>query len=211
MRRRRRGTRSGTPRRMWRLRCLPQDRHSFLSGLRQQVDYQDIYTEGITKITAEDIKYAQAIGVSIKLLATSRRVEGGVYAMVSPVMIGASNPLYSVSGVFNAIFVHGNMLGDAMFYGSGARKAPHRQRCGSRCGGLCQTSGKEHPHQLGRGQNGTDGYRRCEASLLCAPAGQPGRAPSGSGGGLRTGGDHQRARRRRGIRLYHRRDAGGGI
>ena len=41
-----------------------------------QVNYQDIYTEGITKITAEDIKYAQAIGVSIKLLATSRKVEG---------------------------------------------------------------------------------------------------------------------------------------
>ncbi len=89
-----------------------------------QVNYQDIYTEGITRITAEDIKYAQAIGVSIKLLATSRQVEGGVYAMVSPVMIGAANPLYSVTGVFNAIFVHGNMLGDAMFYGSGAGKLP---------------------------------------------------------------------------------------
>ncbi|HIV25373.1 MAG TPA: homoserine dehydrogenase [Candidatus Scatomonas pullistercoris] len=89
-----------------------------------QVDYQDIYTEGITKITAEDIKYARAIGTSIKLLATSRRVENGVYAMVSPVMIGAENPLYSVTGVFNAVFVHGNMLGDAMFYGQGAGKLP---------------------------------------------------------------------------------------
>ncbi|HIT12673.1 MAG TPA: homoserine dehydrogenase [Candidatus Scatomonas merdigallinarum] len=89
-----------------------------------QVNYQDIYTEGITKITAEDIKYAQAIGVSIKLLATSRKVEGGVYAMVSPVMIGTDNPLYSVCGVFNAILVHGNMLGDAMFYGQGAGKLP---------------------------------------------------------------------------------------
>ena len=99
---------------------------AILSSLafESQVDYQDIYTEGITKITAEDIKYAQAIGVSIKLLATSRKVEGGVYAMVSPVMIGADNPLYSVSGVFNAILVHGNMLGDAMFYGQGAGKLP---------------------------------------------------------------------------------------
>ena len=175
-----------------------------------QVDYQDIYTEGITKITAEDIKYAQAIGVSIKLLATSRRVEGGVYAMVSPVMIGASNPLYSVSGVFNAIFVHGNMLGDAMFYGSGAGKLP-TAALWQPMWWTVSDIWERTSHQLGRGQNGTDGYRRCEASLLCAPAGQPGRAPSGSGGGLRTGGDHQRARRRRGIRLYHRRDAGGGI
>lgn len=88
------------------------------------VDYKEIYTEGITKITAADIKYAQAIGVSIKLLAVSRRNEKGAYAMVSPVMIDSSNPLYSVNGVFNAISVHGNMLGDAMFYGKGAGKLP---------------------------------------------------------------------------------------
>lgn len=88
------------------------------------VDYKEIYTEGITKITAADIKYAQAIGVSIKLLAVSRRSEKGAYAMVCPVMIDSSNPLYSVNGVFNAISVHGNMLGDAMFYGRGAGKLP---------------------------------------------------------------------------------------
>lgn len=88
------------------------------------VDYKDIYTEGITKITAADIKYAQAIGASIKLLAVSRRTEKGAYAMVSPVMIDSSNSLYSVNGVFNAVSVHGNMLGDAMFYGRGAGKLP---------------------------------------------------------------------------------------
>ena len=88
------------------------------------VDYEDIYTEGITKITATDIKYAQAIGASIKLLATSRKVGGSFYAMVSPVMIDSNNPLFSVQGVFNAIFIHGNVLGDAMFYGSGAGKLP---------------------------------------------------------------------------------------
>ena len=88
------------------------------------VSYQDIYTEGITKITSADIKYAQTIGASIKLLATSRKVGDEFYAMVSPVMINASNPLYSVQGVFNAIFIHGNVLGDAMFYGSGAGKLP---------------------------------------------------------------------------------------
>lgn len=88
------------------------------------VDFEDIYTEGITKITATDIKYAQAIGTSIKLLATSRKLGEGFYAMVSPVMIDSNNPLFSVQGVFNAIFIHGNVLGDAMFYGSGAGKLP---------------------------------------------------------------------------------------
>lgn len=88
------------------------------------VRYEDIYTEGITKITAADIKYAVAMGTSIKLLATSRKMEEGFYAMVSPVMIDKKSPLYSVNGVFNAIFIHGNVLGDAMFYGSGAGKLP---------------------------------------------------------------------------------------
>lgn len=88
------------------------------------VDFEEVYTEGITKITPEDMEYARALGTSIKLLATSRKVGEGFYAMVSPVMINSSNPLFSVNGVFNAIFVHGNVLGDAMFYGSGAGKLP---------------------------------------------------------------------------------------
>ena len=90
----------------------------------RHVNYEDIYTEGITEITAADIKYARKLETSIKLLATSKKVGDGFYAMVSPVMINASNPLFSVNGVFNAIFVHGNVLGDAMFYGSGAGKLP---------------------------------------------------------------------------------------
>lgn len=88
------------------------------------VRYEDIYTEGITKISASDIKYASVMGTSIKLLATSRKLEEGFYAMVSPVMINQKSPLFSVNGVFNAIFIHGNVLGDAMFYGSGAGKLP---------------------------------------------------------------------------------------
>lgn len=88
------------------------------------VDYREIYTEGITKITPADIKYAQAIGAKIKLLATSRRTPEGICAMVSPVMIDDSNALYGVDGVFNAVSVHGNMLGTAMFYGRGAGKRP---------------------------------------------------------------------------------------
>lgn len=88
------------------------------------VNFEDIYTEGITKITATDIKYAQEIGAAIKLLGTSCKTENGFYAMVTPGMIDPTSPLYSVNGVFNAIFVHGNVLGDAMFYGSGAGKLP---------------------------------------------------------------------------------------
>lgn len=90
----------------------------------QQVDFEDIHTEGITKITATDIKYAKAMGRAIKLLAQSRKVEGGYVAMVAPFLLPKSHPLFSVNDVFNAIFVHGNVLGDAMFYGSGAGKLP---------------------------------------------------------------------------------------
>lgn len=90
----------------------------------QQVDFEEIYTEGITKITATDIKYAKAMGRVIKLLATSKKVGDSYYAMVAPFMLSQQHPLFSVNDVFNAIFVHGNVLGDAMFYGSGAGKLP---------------------------------------------------------------------------------------
>ncbi len=90
----------------------------------QQVDFEDIHTEGITKITATDIKYAKAMGRAIKLLASSKKTKGGYVAMVAPYLLPKTHPLYNVNDVFNAIFVHGNVLGDAMFYGSGAGKLP---------------------------------------------------------------------------------------
>ena len=90
----------------------------------QQVDFEDVHTEGITKITATDIKYAKAMGRAIKLLASSKKTEGGYVAMVAPYLLPKTHPLYNVNDVFNAIFVHGNVLGDAMFYGSGAGKLP---------------------------------------------------------------------------------------
>lgn len=89
------------------------------------LNYENIYTEGITKITPEDMAYAKEIGMTIKLLGTSRKnADGSFSAMVAPFLLGQSSPLYSVNDVFNSVFVHGNMLGDAMFYGSGAGKLP---------------------------------------------------------------------------------------
>ena len=90
----------------------------------KQVDYEEIYTEGITKITSEDFAYAKAMGCSIKLLASSKCVGDKYRCMVAPFMLSQSHPLCGVNDVFNAVFVHGNMLGDAMFYGSGAGKLP---------------------------------------------------------------------------------------
>ncbi|MCI9122619.1 MAG: homoserine dehydrogenase [Eubacterium sp.] len=95
---------------------------SLIAG--RQVDFEDVYTEGITKITALDFVYAKKMGRTIKLLATSRQA-GDTYAvMVAPFLLPKEHPLYTVNGVFNAVFVRGNMLGDAMFYGSGAGSLP---------------------------------------------------------------------------------------
>ena len=90
----------------------------------KQVNYEDIHTEGITKITSEDFAYASKMGRSIKLLASSKHVDGKYACMVAPFMLAKSHPLCNVNDVFNSVFVHGNMLGDAMFYGSGAGKLP---------------------------------------------------------------------------------------
>lgn len=90
----------------------------------QQVDFEDIHCEGITKISAIDFKYAKSMGRSIKLLASSKKVGESFSCMVAPFMLSQEHPLCGVNDVFNGIFVHGNVLGDAMFYGSGAGKLP---------------------------------------------------------------------------------------
>ena len=90
----------------------------------KEVNYEDIYTEGITRITDIDFKYAEKMGTSVKLFGTSRIKDGRVLAYVAPVMINKTSPLYSVNDVFNGILVKGNMLGTSMFYGSGAGKLP---------------------------------------------------------------------------------------
>lgn len=92
--------------------------------LGKNVKYEEVYTEGITKISATDFLYAKKLGRSIKLLAMSKETGDETQAIVAPFMIDAEHPLHMVNGVFNAVFVRGNMLGDSMYYGRGAGKLP---------------------------------------------------------------------------------------
>lgn len=95
---------------------------SIISG--KYVSFEDIYTEGITKMTTRDIRYAKKMGMTIKLLASVKREGEEMSAIAAPFLLMPSHPLYNIDGVFNSVFVKGNMLGDAMFYGSGAGKLP---------------------------------------------------------------------------------------
>lgn len=99
---------------------------SILSSLAYgcQVDFEDVHTEGITKITDVDFNYARKMGTSIKLFGTSKRAGEKFYAMVAPMMIGPEHPLYAVNDVFNGILVEGNMVDKLMFYGRGAGSLP---------------------------------------------------------------------------------------
>ncbi len=88
------------------------------------VDCENIYTEGITKITVDDMKYADSIDGVIKLIAVSKKSGGKIFARVSPAIVRNEHPLSNVEDVFNAIVVNGDAVGDAMFYGRGAGKLP---------------------------------------------------------------------------------------
>ncbi|MBQ9156432.1 MAG: homoserine dehydrogenase [Eubacterium sp.] len=90
----------------------------------RQVDFEDIPTEGITKISAEDFLYARKLGMAIKLIGQSYEKGGKVYARVAPMLIAGEHPLAPVRDVFNAVYVHGNMVDDLMFYGRGAGSLP---------------------------------------------------------------------------------------
>ena len=89
-----------------------------------QVDCDDIPTEGIVNITAEDIASAKGLGAKIKLLASIRRDDEKISAMVAPFLVFENCQLYHVNNVFNGILVTGNATGEVMFYGKGAGKLP---------------------------------------------------------------------------------------
>jgi len=99
-------------------------------AFRTFVDLKHIHTEGITRVTAQDIDYARELGYRIKLLAIAKATgpagapSAGVEVRVHPTMIPAASPLAAVSGVFNGIFLTGDAVGDLMFYGRGAGQMP---------------------------------------------------------------------------------------
>jgi len=89
------------------------------------VDYNDINTEGITEISLEDVKYASKLNSVIKLIGLAEfKDEKHFYSMVAPMMIADDKPIASVDGVFNAIDIVGDSVGEVMFYGRGAGKLP---------------------------------------------------------------------------------------
>ena len=88
------------------------------------VDFEEIYTEGISNITDIDFKYAKTMNKSIKLLGKCKNEDDGVVASVAPRLLSQEHPLYNVNGVVNGILVRGNMVGDLVFIGSGAGKLP---------------------------------------------------------------------------------------
>ena len=88
------------------------------------VTFDDVFTEGITKITAKDMRYAKEMGCSIKLLGIAKNTETGIEVNVHPTMIPENHPLAAVNDSFNAVFVHGDAVDDAMFYGRGAGALP---------------------------------------------------------------------------------------
>ena len=89
-----------------------------------KVNVDRVYREGITKITADDIKYAKTLGMVIKLLAIVKDIDGKLELRVHPTMIPETHPLANVYDSFNAVFVQGNAVGDLMFYGRGAGELP---------------------------------------------------------------------------------------
>ena len=90
-----------------------------------KVSLNDVYVEGITKITPDDIKYAKELGYVVKLLAIAKdNVDNGIEVRVHPAFISNKHPLSSVNDVFNAIYINGNAVGEAMFYGRGAGSLP---------------------------------------------------------------------------------------
>lgn len=99
---------------------------AILSTLGFKVEYslEDVDVRGISKVSAEDISYGKKLGYEIKLLGIAKRDEGCIEVSVQPTMIHQSHPLASVNGVFNAVYVYGEAVGETMFYGPGAGELP---------------------------------------------------------------------------------------
>lgn len=85
------------------------------AAFNSRVVFDDVYIEGITGISAKDIRYAKEMGCDIKLLGVANNTEEGIEAYVCPMLIPSEHPLASVNDSYNAVFVHGDAVEDAMF------------------------------------------------------------------------------------------------
>lgn len=93
-------------------------------GFRANVALEDVSAKGISNVSQEDIMYAKRLGYEVKLLGIAEREDDSISVSVQPTMVKQSHPIASVNGVFNAVYVHGEAVGETMFYGRGAGEMP---------------------------------------------------------------------------------------
>ena len=93
-------------------------------GFRTNVELQDVTVKGISQVTKEDIAYAKRLGYEMKLLGIAERQDDEFSITVQPTMVRKGHPIATVNGVFNAVYVYGEAVGETMFYGAGAGEMP---------------------------------------------------------------------------------------
>ncbi|XEC93167.1 homoserine dehydrogenase [Paenibacillus tarimensis] len=93
-------------------------------GFRANVALDDVTTQGVSGVTSEDILYAKRLGYEVKLLGIAERQDDCISVTVQPTMVKQSHPIAAVNGVFNAVYVYGEAVGETMFYGAGAGELP---------------------------------------------------------------------------------------
>lgn len=93
-------------------------------GFRTDVTLSDVTVSGISQVSKEDIAYGKRLGYEVKLLGIAERDGEQISVSVQPTMVKKSHPLASVNGVFNAVYVYGEAVGETMFYGPGAGELP---------------------------------------------------------------------------------------
>lgn len=93
-------------------------------GFRANVALEDVSVKGISSVSKEDILYAKRLGYEVKLLGIAERQDDLISISVQPTMVKQSHPIASVNGVFNAVYVYGEAVGETMFYGAGAGELP---------------------------------------------------------------------------------------
>ncbi|MFC5700487.1 homoserine dehydrogenase [Cohnella faecalis] len=93
-------------------------------GFRANVALDDVDVKGISSVTQEDIQYAKQLGYEVKLLGIAERQDEYISVAVEPTLVKKSHPIASVNGVFNAVYVYGEAVGETMFYGPGAGELP---------------------------------------------------------------------------------------